>query len=115
MQVARGPAEQRRYIAAATRTRHEGDHGQTSDQAHRGRGDVWVLRYHGNEIEDGFNTIQSANADAKIGRWVTGEKVQGEDVVVWYGAHFTHDVAHQDPAEHGHVVGPDLVPVKWRA
>jgi len=84
-------------------------------RSHRGRGDVWVLRYHGNEIEDGFNTIQSANADAKIGRWVTGEKVQGEDVVVWYGAHFTHDVAHQDPAEHGHVVGPDLVPVKWRA
>lgn len=80
-----------------------------------GRGDVWVLRYHGNEIDDGFDTTQSPNADAKIGRWVNGEKVLGEDVVVWYGAHFTHDVAHQDPAEHGHVVGPDLVPVKWRA
>jgi hypothetical protein len=76
-----------------------------------GAGDVWVLRYHGNEIDDGFNSTTSANADAKIGEWVNGESVLGQDVVLWYGAHFTHDIAHQGPA--GHVVGPDLVPERW--
>lgn len=78
-----------------------------------GRGDVWVLRYHGSEIDDGFNSTTSPNSDAKIDQWVNGEAVVGQDVVVWYGAHFTHDVAHQNPAQHGHVVGPDLVPVNW--
>ncbi|WP_262267492.1 copper amine oxidase [Microvirga yunnanensis] len=78
-----------------------------------GRGDVWVLRYHGNEIDDGFNTTTSPNSDAKIDQWINGEAIIGRDVVIWYGAHFTHDVAHEDPAQHGHVVGPDLVPVNW--
>jgi hypothetical protein len=78
-----------------------------------GRGDVWILRYHGNEIDDGFDTTTSPDSDAKIGQWVNGESVLGQDVVLWYGAHFTHDVAHDHPAEHGHVVGPDLVPVSW--
>jgi hypothetical protein len=34
-------------------------------------------------------------------------------VVVWYGAHFSHDIAHEEPGEFGHVVGPDLRRVKW--
>ena len=80
-----------------------------------GRGDVWVLRYHGTEIDDGFNQTTSPDADAKLDQWVNGESVFDQDVVVWYGAHFTHDVSHEHPAAHGHVVGPDLVPVKWSA
>jgi len=78
-----------------------------------GAGDVWILRYHGNEIDDGFNVTTSVNADAKIGKWVNGEPVLEQDIVLWYGAHFTHDVAHEGPAQHGHVLGPNLVPVNW--
>lgn len=78
-----------------------------------GRGDVWILRYHGNEIDDGFNTTTSPDSDAKIDRWVDGENVLAQDVVLWYGAHFTHDLARDDPAQHGRFVGPDLVPVSW--
>jgi hypothetical protein len=33
--------------------------------------------------------------------------------VVWYGAHFTHDVRAGHHGVGGHVVGPDLVPVNW--
>ena len=69
--------------------------------------DVWVLRYHGNELDDGFNSTTSPNADAKIDQWVNGESVVSQDVVIWYAAHFTHDV-HQVI---GHIVGPVLQPV----
>ena len=48
-----------------------------------------------------------------IDRWVNGEAVSDHNVVVWYGAHFTHDVNHDGPAQPGHIVGPDLVPVNW--
>jgi hypothetical protein len=42
---------------------------------------------------------------------VNREPVLDQDVVVWYGAHFTHDVrAHEEVP---HIVGPDLVPVNW--
>lgn len=78
-----------------------------------GRGDVWVLRYHGNEIDDGVNSTSGSGLEARIGNWINGEAVNGQDVVIWYGAHFTHDLAHDDPAQHGHVVGPDLVPFNW--
>jgi hypothetical protein len=37
---------------------------------------------HGNEIDDGFNVTTSVNADAKIGEWVNGEPVLGQDVVL---------------------------------
>src|SRR3954470_1730551 len=40
-----------------------------------GRGDLWVLRYHGNEIDDGFNTTTSVDSDAKIAQWINGESV----------------------------------------
>lgn len=77
-----------------------------------GRGDLWVLRYHGNEIDDGVVAVgppYEAGSDA----WVDGEAVSNHDVVVWYGAHFTHDVHEAGPAQHGHIVGPDLSPVNW--
>jgi hypothetical protein len=77
-----------------------------------GRGDLWVLRYHGNEIDDGSIAI-GPPYEANIDQWLNGEAVSNHDVVVWYGAHFTHDVQHDGPAEHGHIVGPDLRPVKW--
>jgi hypothetical protein len=71
-----------------------------------GRGDVWILRYNNNEIDDGVIAI-GPPYEADIDRFVNGEEVRNQDVVVWYGAHFSHDV-HEDV---GHVVGPVLRPV----
>ena len=79
-----------------------------------GAGDLWVLRYHGNEIDDGHgfstNPVQSR---ADIDTFLTAESVNGQDVVIWYGGHFRHDEAH--PAPGRHVVGPDLIPFNWTA
>ena len=77
-----------------------------------GRGDVWILRYHGSEIDDGVVAI-GPPFEADIDRWVNGEAIHDHDVVIWYGGHFTHDVNHDGPAQHGHIVGPDLKPVNW--
>jgi hypothetical protein len=76
------------------------------------KGDVWILRYRGTEIDDGVHAV-GPPYEANIGQWVNGEPINGADVVVWYGAHFTHDVSHEAPGEFGHIVGPDLKLVKW--
>ena len=69
-------------------------------------GDVWLLRWHPGEIDD----EPAPNTRIHIGTFNNGEPIEGEDVVVWYGAHFTHDVT---GPEVSHVVGPDLVPHNW--
>jgi copper amine oxidase-like protein len=76
------------------------------------RGDLWVLRYHGTEIDDGVAAI-GPPYEAGLDAWLTGEPINGADVVVWYGAHFTHDISHEEPGHFGHIVGPDLRRVKW--
>jgi hypothetical protein len=76
------------------------------------RGDVWILRYRDSEIDDGV-IATGPPYEAALDAWVNGEPINGADVVVWYGAHFTHDVEHEEPGEFGHLVGPDLKPVKW--
>ena len=82
-----------------------------------GRGDVWILRFRETEIDDGISAAPSQagesqpNAPARIGRFVNGEDVSNQDVVVWYAAHFTHDVGEEE--EHGHYVGPTLRPINW--
>jgi Cu2+-containing amine oxidase len=76
-----------------------------------GRGDVWILRYRGTEIDDGSVAI-GPPYEAGLDSWINGESINGADVVVWYGAHFTHDVGHDHPGEFGHVVGPDLKRVR---
>jgi hypothetical protein len=77
-----------------------------------GRGDVWILRYRGSEIDDGVAAI-GPPYEAGLNAWVNGEPVSDHDIVVWYGAHFSHDVDAMGPAQHGHVLGPDLRPVRW--
>jgi hypothetical protein len=49
---------------------------------------------------------------ADIDKFVNGELVENQDVVIWYGAHFRHIVSEQGPAE-CHEVGPNLVLVHW--
>ncbi|WP_146166892.1 hypothetical protein [Streptosporangium nondiastaticum] len=71
-----------------------------------GVADLWVLRYRGAaEIDDprGFDTR------AHIGDFVNGESVDGQDLVVWYGAHFLHDQS--GPRPPSHFVGPELRPL----
>ena len=77
-----------------------------------GRGDVWIVQYRGSEIDDG-SVATGPPYEAGLDSWVNGEAINGADVVIWYGAHFTHDVAHDHPGEFGHIVGPELKRVKW--
>jgi hypothetical protein len=76
------------------------------------RGDVWILRYRGTEIDDGV-VATGPPYEAGIDPWVNGEPVKGADIVLWYGAHFTHDITHDEPGHFGHTVGPDLKRVRW--
>lgn len=79
-------------------------------------GDVWVLRYHGNEIDDGVDCTTGGlgcNTEAGLDGFLNGESVNNQDVVIWYAGHVTHDVAKEPPGEFGHIMGPDLKPAKW--
>jgi hypothetical protein len=77
-----------------------------------GVGDIWVLRYHIGEIDDGVGvTKDPAKARAHIDVLATPpELVEDTDVVVWYAAHFRHDEEHGSVLM-SHVVGPDLIPI----
>jgi Cu2+-containing amine oxidase len=111
----RDPAHKRRWRVRHTGTStgydiYPGPNDSTADAY--GAGDLWVLRYHGNELDDGHGfTTNPVYSRADLDSFVNGEPVDGQDVVIWYGGHFLHDEAH--PAPGGHVVGPDLVPVNW--
>ena len=81
-----------------------------------GVGDMWALRYHGSspppsgEVDDGQGfTTDPVKAMAHVDNFLTGESIDNQDVVIWYAAHFTHDVS----AHVGHIVGPELTPHNW--
>jgi hypothetical protein len=76
------------------------------------KGDVWILRYRASELDDGSVAV-GPPYEAELDRFVNGESIRNQDVVIWYGAHFTHDIARQSPGSHGHIVGPVLKPVNW--
>ena len=71
-----------------------------------GVGDLWVLKYHPGELDDGGTS--NARIDEKF---VNHESVRNTDVVIWYAAHFRHDQITQGGA--GQIVGPELRPLKW--
>jgi hypothetical protein len=81
--------------------------------------DLWVLRFNEGQVDDGISAAPSqagasqANAPADIGRFINGESVFNQDVIVWYAAHFTHDVHEDQEEEVGHIVGPVLRPAQW--
>ena len=64
---------------------------------------------------DSFDyTLAGGDTRIQIDKYLNSESIHRQDVVVWYGAHFTHDASHEDDAAgHGHIVGPDLVPRNW--
>jgi len=51
--------------------------------------------------------------ETELDRFCNGESVNGNDVVIWYGAHFNHDIAGEPPGTNRHQLGPDLKPVNW--
>jgi hypothetical protein len=75
------------------------------------KGDVWVVRYHVNELEDGVGCVYCSGTSATIqdNVFLTGENVDRSDVVIWYRSSFDHDAAHSH--DHLEIVGPDLVPI----
>ena len=76
-----------------------------------GVGDLWVLRYHPGEIDDGQGFTTDPNLSrAHLERFMSPpESVADTDVVVWYAAHYVHDAG----VEVGNRVGPDLIPTGW--
>jgi hypothetical protein len=79
-----------------------------------GVSDLWFLRYHGNELDDGVSVVvgSPAQTQVQLDQYVTGESINGTDLVVWYAGHFRHD--ENAPAPHqGHIVGPELRPLNW--
>jgi hypothetical protein len=80
------------------------------------RGDVWILRYRGTELDDGVDCTTGGGGcttEADLDKFVNGESVNNKDVVIWYAGHVTHDVTHEEPGSFGHICGPDLKKVKW--
>jgi hypothetical protein len=86
-----------------------GPHDHTAAGDAYGKGDVWAVRYRANQLDD----HPAAGTEAEIDRFVNRESIVDQDVVVWYGAHFEHDVRHHGPADADHIVGPTLVPRGW--
>lgn len=81
------------------------DDGEVGDPGDFGAGDVWVLRYSELEIDDGEGiTTDPVRARAQVDRFLNGDPVHREDVVLWYAAH----------SRDGAPVGPDLNPRFWR-
>ena len=78
-----------------------------------GVGDVWLLRYHSNELDDGQGFTTDVNkAKANLDKFLaTKENINGQDIVVWYAAHFLHDETSGE--EVSHILGPELKPRNW--
>ena len=56
-----------------------------------GVGDFWALRYRSGQLDD---SAVATGTRAHIDSFVNHESIVGTNVVVWYAAHFSHDVAH---------------------
>lgn len=79
-----------------------------------GVADLWFLRYRWNELDDGVSVVGGSPADTqcRLDQYLTGENINGTDLVVWYAGHFIHDEEH--PSSHqGHIIGPELRPLSW--
>ena len=107
-------------------------------------GDLWFLRFKTgttnlqNEYDDGYNSVGGActfsggntsnGSCIHIDGFANGEDLNGQDLVVWYGAHFIHADGNNLTSLEGktinpdrspeilsgaHVVGPDLRLLSW--
>jgi Cu2+-containing amine oxidase len=71
--------------------------------------DVWALRYHSTEIDDGGATSGATGDAAHMNNYLNSESINAQDVVFWYHAGHRHLSAAVCI-----VVGPTLKPIgKW--
>jgi hypothetical protein len=81
-----------------------------------GQGDLWLLRSHfPAEIDDSGQSSGGCSTCAHLNPMLNNEVIKGQDLVVWYGAHWVHDHFDQ-PINYGdgpNVNGPDLVLEKY--
>jgi hypothetical protein len=68
--------------------------------------DMWALAYGGSELDDGGATGELDGDRAHVDRYVTGQSIDGTDVVLWYRAGFRHE----GPAD-CEIAGPTLQPI----
>jgi hypothetical protein len=117
---ARNPAKKRRWKVtnpdngAAVQIRPGADDSLAGEMpdAPFGQGDVWLLKYRPNQVDDGVVAI-GPPYEAGIQQWVNGERIDAADVVIWYAGHFAHDLSHDAAALHGHILGPDITIHDW--
>ena len=77
-----------------------------------GVGDFWALHHRSGQIDD--RAVAGSDTRAHLDSFVNGDALVGTNVVVWYAAHFTHDVTDDRQNTDGsHVVGPTLHPDRW--
>ena len=69
-----------------------------------GAGDLWVLRYRPSEVDD---HRVARGTQAALNRFVNGEPVLDQDLVVWYGVHLPHVAGRL----HTQRLGPTLRPL----
>ncbi|MGH3519128.1 MAG: hypothetical protein ACRDQ7_17250 [Haloechinothrix sp.] len=67
--------------------------------------DLWVLQYRGAKDRNGQ---QGSAADDGLAAYLSGEDVNGRDVVLWYCGHLSHHAHHG--GDDWHAVGPNLAP-----
>ncbi len=72
--------------------------------------DLWVMRYH---VEEDCHGTNFTPCDDRLARWVNGEDVDGQHIVVWYCAHLFHHLPELEEEWHG--AGPELVPFQLAA
>jgi len=75
-----------------------------------GKGDLWALQYHYNEIDDHVQQAAGSGTEALIDNFVNGESTDGTDIVFWYAVHFTHDPTRTMGEKD---FGPTLQIVNW--
>jgi len=73
-------------------------------------GDLWALAFRATEIDDGGATGGLDGDKAHIDRYLSGENIDGKDVVVWYRTGYRH----AGPAD-CELGGPTLRPVRTAA
>ena len=80
------------------------------------RGDLWFLTYSGAEFDD---SAVRTNTQANIDAFLTNNKLNNNDIVIWYGGHIPHNRGmynryHDHSINGPTVAGPDLIPLRWQ-
>lgn len=69
--------------------------------------DLWLLRYHGDEQDDGGATLEPMGDAIHVSPYVNGETIDGQDVVLWYRVGHRH----AGMPNCGDLEGPTLRPI----